>query len=110
MRQATDQQQETDIMTNETRQPTTTLAPLTGFSYGQALTSEYRAVLTQRNGKPVIAVEQEIDGNWHRTPGQWYLHTLTARYVKSDRIAIDCGQEWFVEGINAAIAKAEGGN
>ena len=73
----------------------------------EPIDGRYRAVLHEGdNGDDVIVVEQEINGAWHTTGGEWYVSTQTEDGIY-DGISIDWGQKWSIaSGMKDAINKA----
>jgi hypothetical protein len=64
---------------------------------------EYRAILKQQEEGDVLVIEQKIDGEWSRTPGQWLISTLMEDPLR-DKIYIDYGAKWLVSGMREALA------
>lgn len=67
---------------------------------------EYRAVLFERDGRSIVAVEERIGGHFMKTPGQWYLSTLANSRNDIDMLMIDAGQHWGVRGMRRVVDKA----
>jgi len=75
----------------------------------------HRALLTHEDGAYYIKIEMQCkDGEWHVTPGQWYLSTLVGadkwgghpgKWV-DDKIFIDFGQGWFITGMHDVLEEA----
>lgn len=81
------------------------LAPLKAASHGKELERPYRAVLTQRNNRWYITIDQPIGDDWCPTSGQWALGTLLADMP--DSIFIDFGQRWEItSGLRKALLEA----
>lgn len=82
------------------------LAPLKAASYGKELERPYRAVLTRRNNRWYITIEQPIGDDWCPTSGQWILGGLLAADMP-DSIFIDFGQRWEItSGLRKALLEA----
>ena len=64
---------------------------------------EYRAIFKKKEKGDVIAIEMKIDGEWSRTPGQWFVSTLMKDPV-GDKLYIDYGANWWVTGMLEALA------
>ena len=65
--------------------------------------TEYRAILEQKEGGDVFVIERKVDGEWSKTPGQWYVSTLMEDPLR-DKIYIDYGAKWLVSGMREALA------
>ena len=77
----------------------------------EAGTTPHRAVLLREpadkyapNGNgDLIAIEQKFEGEWRKTPGQWYAETLlgTCEHSRGDDVPTDgisiMGDDWVVE-------------
>lgn len=75
----------------------------------------YAAVLDINREEPfksILRIEEKYNGQWIKTPGQWYLGTLMGidgfygSALGSDTIALDAGQGWYVTGIKQAVNQA----
>ena len=54
-------------------------------------------------GGDVCVIERKVDGEWSKTPGQWYVSTLMEDPLR-DKIYIDYGAKWLVSGMREALA------
>lgn len=64
---------------------------------------EYRAILKQQDEGDVFVIEQKVDGEWSKTPGQWFISTLMEDPLR-DELYIDYGANWLASGIREALA------
>jgi len=64
---------------------------VTGLYRGKKLDQRHRIV----EDGACYRVEQEIDGNWRPTPGQW-LKTTLADMVAGQELSIDYNQQWSI--------------
>lgn len=68
----------------------------------------YRAVVEPSKyfeGELTLKVQQNIQGEWHMTPGQWLVSTILDG-GPFNTIAIDLGQGWTVDGVYSAALEA----
>lgn len=97
-------------------------AKVTGRVGGKVSSFPHRAVLittTVQHGPDagavvaVVAIQHEVDGDWHPTPGRWFLHTLCTSQdareqqgAPTDVLAIDHGAGWSFSGLDGVIREA----
>ena len=73
---------------------------------------KYQGVIfVSEYGNWTFGTRQPIGEDWDMTPGQWNLSTLLETFFskdisEGDRLYIDCGQDWYVDGTREAIIEA----
>lgn len=81
---------------------------------GKPCTQPYHAtVKPDKHGRPILVIDQEINGKICPAGGTWSLSTLigvdewSGRKLKiPGRLALDFGQEWIIENTAALVSEA----
>ena len=81
-------------------------APIYGTLNGKKLDTRYRAVLvTKSRYGNLIKIQEMIKGSWNDVMSGWAISTLLER-PSSNRLYLDAGQGWAVEGMMRALGEA----
>lgn len=80
-------------------------AKIYGTLNGKKLDTQYRAVLvTKSRYGNLIKIQEMIKGSWNDVMSGWGMSTLLER--PSNRLYLDAGQGWAVEGMMRALGEA----